>query len=65
MHERGRADQRLHEIRAQRVLEQRGRRALRVDIPGGHGLIVDVRATTMRAMRALRSAMEDARQASP
>ena len=40
VHERGRADQRLHEVRAQRVLEQRGRRALRVDIPGGHGLIV-------------------------
>ena len=40
MNERGRADERLHEVRAEGVFEQRRRRALRVDISRGHGLVV-------------------------
>ena len=40
VNERGRADERLHEVRAEGVFEQRRRRALRVDISRGHGLVV-------------------------
>ena len=40
VHKGGRALERLHEVRLERVLQQRRHRALRLQIAGGHGLSV-------------------------
>ncbi len=40
VHKCGRALERLHEVRLERVLQQRRHRALRLQIAGGHGLAV-------------------------